>query len=101
MVNIALQVKLSICLGINPVLWKQSQEDNPDPEKYIPVPVVGFSEVRWRYQCQIGETKRHQAFLDRIADEIATLQRDNEAARLKIIEYRHKAVALEHRILKV
>lgn len=26
-------------------LWKQAQADNPDPENYIPVPIIGFSEV--------------------------------------------------------
>ncbi|KAL1138751.1 hypothetical protein AAG570_008813 [Ranatra chinensis] len=87
--------------GIDPRLWKQAQLDNPDCEKYIPVPLLGFNEVRWRYHCQMLETKRHQAFLDGIADEIAVLQRDNETTRLKILEYMHKAAELEHRVLKV
>lgn len=28
-------------------LWKQAQADNPDPENYIPVPIIGFSEVSY------------------------------------------------------
>lgn len=26
-------------------LWKQAQADNPDPVNYIPVPIIGFTEV--------------------------------------------------------
>lgn len=36
---------LIVCAGIDPRLWKQAQADNPNPEKYLPVPMVGFSEV--------------------------------------------------------
>lgn len=31
--------------GMDLRLWKQAQADNPDPENYIPVPIIGFSEV--------------------------------------------------------
>lgn len=31
--------------GMDQRLWKQAQADNPDPENYIPVPMIGFSEV--------------------------------------------------------
>uniref|UniRef100_A0A0K8SBD9 Nucleoporin Nup54 alpha-helical domain-containing protein n=1 Tax=Lygus hesperus TaxID=30085 RepID=A0A0K8SBD9_LYGHE len=87
--------------GIDPTLWRQAQNDNPDPEKFIPVPLLGFGEVRWRYNCQVEETRRHQAFLDQIADGISNLKSQNEESRLKILEYKHKVVDLEHRILKL
>ncbi|KAF6205805.1 hypothetical protein GE061_019979 [Apolygus lucorum] len=87
--------------GIDPTLWRQAQNDNPDPDKFIPVPLLGFSEVRWRYNCQVEETKRHQAFLDQIADGISNLKSQNEESRLKILEYKQKVVDLEHRILKL
>lgn len=88
-------------LGIDPRLWKQAQLDNPDPEKYIPVPMIGFGEVRWRMKCQEQETKLHQAFLDRVAEDIAELQRRHTATVAKIAEYRHKFLELEHRVLQV
>jgi len=87
--------------GIDPRLWKQAQLDNPDPEKYIPVPMIGFGEVRWRMKCQEQETKLHQAFLDRVAEDIAELQRRHTATVAKIAEYRHKFLELEHRVLQV
>ncbi|GFG29847.1 hypothetical protein Cfor_00778 [Coptotermes formosanus] len=87
--------------GIDPRLWKQAQLDNPDPEKYIPVPMIGFDEVRWRMKCQEQETKLHQAFLDRVAEDIAELQRRHTATVAKIAEYRRKFLELEHRVLQV
>lgn len=90
-----------IIVGIDPRLWKQAQLDNPDPEKYIPVPMIGFGEVRWRMKCQEQETKLHQAFLDCVAEDIAELQRRHTATVAKIAEYRHKFLELEHRILQV
>ena len=92
---------LYIISGIDPRLWKQAQLDNPHPEKYIPVPMIGFEEVRWRMKCQEQETKLHQAFLDRVAEDIAELQRRHTATVAKISEYRRKFLELEHRVLQV
>lgn len=87
--------------GIDVRLWKQAQLDNPNPEKYIPVPIVGFEEIRWRMRCQEQETQIHQAFLDRVSGNIAELQRRHSATLAKITEYRQKFVELEHRVLQV
>uniref|UniRef100_A0A1B6DMA8 Nucleoporin Nup54 alpha-helical domain-containing protein n=1 Tax=Clastoptera arizonana TaxID=38151 RepID=A0A1B6DMA8_9HEMI len=87
--------------GIDPNLWKQGQLDNPDPEKFLPVPMVGFDAVRWKSKCQEQETKVHQAVLDQIAENIAELKRRNCSTIAKIAEYRHKVMQLEHRMLKV
>ncbi|BES93499.1 nucleoporin [Nesidiocoris tenuis] len=87
--------------GIGANMWRQAQCDNPDVEKYIPVPLLGFSDIRWRYNCQVEETRKHQAFLDQIADAVTKLKSQNEESLLKILEYKHKVVDLEHRILKL
>ena len=50
--------------GINPLIWQQAKVDNPDPEKLIPVPMVGFGEVQTRLKLQEQQTKLHQARLD-------------------------------------
>ena len=87
--------------GIDPRLWKQAIQDNPNPSKFIPVPMIGFGEVRWRMKCQEQETALHQAFLDRVAEEVQTLQQRQADTLAKTTEYRRKLVELEHRILKV
>lgn len=37
-------------VGMDIRLWKQAQADNPDPDNYIPVPIIGFSEVIIKYK---------------------------------------------------
>lgn len=87
--------------GIDPRIWKQAIQDNPNPDKLIPVPMIGFKEVRWRMQCQEQETALHQAFLDKVAEEVQTLQRKQAATVAKTTEYRRKLVELEHRLLQL
>lgn len=43
-------IVLFLQTGMDQRLWKQAQADNPDPENYIPVPMIGFSEVSWENQ---------------------------------------------------
>ena len=33
-------------IGINPILWEQAKRNNPNPNKLIPVPIVGFQGFR-------------------------------------------------------
>ncbi|KAL0276640.1 UNVERIFIED_CONTAM: hypothetical protein PYX00_004170 [Menopon gallinae] len=87
--------------GFDATLWQQAQDDNPMPDKLIPVPLVGFAEVRWRMKCQEQETALHLAFLDKIAEEIADLQRKHTETLAKISEYRLRFSELQHRILKI
>nr|CAD7432914.1 unnamed protein product [Timema monikensis] len=87
--------------GIDPRLWKQAQEDNPDRDRYVPVPIIGFGEVCWRLRCQENETRLHQAFLDKVSDDITELQRRLTTTKSKTAEYRRKFVELEHRLLKL
>ncbi|KAI8429683.1 hypothetical protein MSG28_000252 [Choristoneura fumiferana] len=39
-------------IGMDVRLWKQAQADNPDPDNYIPVPIIGFSEVNFKINIQ-------------------------------------------------
>lgn len=32
--------------GIDPRMWEQAKMDNPDPKRFIPVPMIGFQDVR-------------------------------------------------------
>ncbi|XP_014249040.1 nuclear pore complex protein Nup54 [Cimex lectularius] len=87
--------------GVDPVIWKTAQANNPDPKNLIPVPIMGYGEVKWRYHCQVEQTKRHQAFIDKIAEEILNLKSENESSRLKLLEFKQKIVEIDHRILKL
>ncbi|KAM6902248.1 nucleoporin p54-like [Xenentodon cancila] len=50
--------------GVDPIIWEQAKVDNPDPEKLIPVPMVGFKELLRRLQIQEQMTKQHQTRVD-------------------------------------
>ncbi|XP_043512011.1 nuclear pore complex protein Nup54 isoform X2 [Frieseomelitta varia] len=87
--------------SIDPRLWKQAQLDNPNPELYIPVPMIGFQQVKHRLKCQGEETIRHRNFLDMAADEIQKLQRQHSAIQARLKEHRRTLLELQHRVLQV
>ncbi|XP_076674726.1 nuclear pore complex protein Nup54 isoform X2 [Andrena cerasifolii] len=87
--------------SIDPRLWKQAQLDNPNPELYIPVPMIGFQQVKHRLKCQEEETTRHRNFLDMAAEEIQRLQRQHTAIQARLKEHRRTLLELQHRVLQV
>jgi nuclear pore complex protein Nup54 len=87
--------------SIDPRLWKQAQLDNPNPEHYIPVPMIGFQQVKHRLKCQEEETSRHRAFLDLSAESIQGLQRQHTATQARLKEHRRTLLELQHRVLQV
>ncbi|XP_076161866.1 nuclear pore complex protein Nup54 [Ptiloglossa arizonensis] len=87
--------------SIDPRLWKQAQLDNPNPELYIPVPMIGFQQVKHRLKCQEEETTRHRNFLDMAAEEIQKLQRQHTAIQARLKEHRRTLLELQHRVLQV
>ncbi|XP_034182290.1 nuclear pore complex protein Nup54 [Osmia lignaria lignaria] len=87
--------------SIDPRLWKQAQLDNPNPDLYIPVPMIGFQQVKHRLKCQEEETARHRSFLDMAAEEIQRLQRQHTAIQARLKEHRRNLLELQHRVLQV
>ncbi|XP_055611331.1 probable nucleoporin Nup54 isoform X2 [Uranotaenia lowii] len=87
--------------GIDPRMWQQAKIDNPDPKRFIPVPMVGFQDLKWRIKCQEGETDIHISYLDKVEKEIAQLKQRHTNTTAKIMEHRRKFAELSHRILKI
>lgn len=71
--------------SIDPRLWKRAQLDNPNPECYVPVPMIGFQQVKRGLKCQEEETARHRAYIAIGAKNFQDLQRKHTdtQARLK------------------
>lgn len=90
-----------IVSGIDQLVWKQAIADNPGSQKYLPVPLLGFADLKWRYNCQTEETNRHQAYIDQLSQDIISLRNENENIRLKILDFKQKHIELQHRLLKV
>ncbi|XP_053504069.1 nucleoporin p54 isoform X4 [Ictalurus furcatus] len=87
--------------GVDPIIWEQAKVDNPDPEKLIPVPMVGFKELLHRLKIQEQMTKQHQTRVDIIATDISELQKNQATTVAKIAQYKRKLMDLSHRVLQV
>ncbi|KAL2099689.1 hypothetical protein ACEWY4_004083 [Coilia grayii] len=87
--------------GVDPIIWEQAKVDNPDPEKLIPVPMVGFKELLRRLKIQDQMTKQHQTRVDIIANDISELQKNQATTVAKIAQYKRKLMDLSHRVLQV
>uniref|UniRef100_A0A3B4FD27 Nucleoporin 54 n=1 Tax=Pundamilia nyererei TaxID=303518 RepID=A0A3B4FD27_9CICH len=87
--------------GVDPIIWEQAKVDNPDPEKLIPVPMVGFKELLRRLQIQEQMTKQHQTRVDIISNDISELQKNQATTVAKIAQYKRKLMDLSHRVLQI
>jgi len=87
--------------GIDPLLWQQAKLDNPDPDRYIPVPMIGFKELQRRLRHQAEQTKAYQQRMDVIAGDLTALQTQHSTMLSKLEDYKRKYLELGHRLLKV
>uniref|UniRef100_T2MAU9 Nucleoporin p54 n=1 Tax=Hydra vulgaris TaxID=6087 RepID=T2MAU9_HYDVU len=88
-------------LGVDLILWEQAKKDNPDPKRLIPVPMMGFDELRKRLDHQKYQNIQHQKRLDLISDEISKLQTAHSTTVAKLAQYKRKHLELGHRTLEV
>lgn len=87
--------------GIDSRMWQQAIADNPDTAKFIPVPMIGFQELKWRIKCQENETDTHLSYLNKVDQEIGELKQRHSNTTAKVLEHRRKFAELSHRILKI
>ncbi|XP_050542499.1 probable nucleoporin Nup54 [Daktulosphaira vitifoliae] len=87
--------------GIDLRVWKQAQIDNPNPTVFIPVPIVGFSELCWKYKCHNEQVTVHKMALNSISDRLNELARKKTRVESKLEQYTDKMDQLTHRIVKV
>ncbi|XP_059482560.1 nucleoporin p54 [Neocloeon triangulifer] len=87
-------------IGIEPRLWNQAISDNPDPKRYVPVPMIGFAELRSRMNCQEAESARHVAFLAQAKDRLQEMQRQASEAREKLEQRTLSLRSLQQRLMK-
>ena len=87
--------------GIDERLWAQAKHENPDPNKFIPVPLVGFAVLNERFKLQERETEQHKMRLRVISDEVSALERHVLETKSKLDECRRKHISLSNRVLKI
>lgn len=87
--------------GIDPKIWEQAKQNNPDPKKFIPVPLIGFQALNERFKMQLFETQQQRARLKQLSEQVAEMQKHVAAMKSKLEECRRKKVVLSNRVLKV
>lgn len=87
--------------GIDPRMWRQAIADNPDPKLFLPVPLVGFNDLKSRLNCQESETENHVTYLSKLEKDIGELKQRHANTSAKIMEHRRKFSELSHRILRI
>jgi len=87
--------------GIDLRVWKQAQADNPNSAVFIPVPIVGFSELCRKYKCHNEQVTVHKLTLNSIAERLSELARKKTRVESKLEQYTDKMDQLTHRIVKV
>lgn len=87
--------------GIDSRMWRQAIADNSDPKTFIPVPLVGFNELKSRLTCQENETMNHVSYLSKLEKDIGELKQRHANTSAKVMEHRRKFSELSHRILRI
>lgn len=87
--------------GIDPRMWNQAKQDNPDPKVFIPVPIVGFGELKRRIKCQEKETEMHTLYIAKVQKDLEEMKQKNIDAVAKISAHKRKLAELSHTILDV
>lgn len=87
--------------GIDPKAWEAAKQNNPDPKKFIPFPLIGFQALNERYKMQQFETQQQKARLQHLSDQVSEMQKHVAAMKSKIDECKRKKVVLGNRVLKV
>lgn len=87
--------------GIDPKAWEQAKLANPDPKKFIPIPLIGFQALNERFKMQQYETQQQRLRLEHLSVQAAEIQKNVAAMKSKLEECRRKRVILGNRVLKV
>ncbi|XP_037300361.1 probable nucleoporin Nup54 isoform X2 [Manduca sexta] len=87
--------------GMDMRLWKQAQADNPDPQNYIPVPIIGFSEIKFRARCQAEQARLQTGWVARAGATLAELRTRRAASAARLAQLAARLHALRHTLLQV
>lgn len=87
--------------GIDPRMWNQAKQDNPDPKVFIPFPIIGFGELKRRIKCQERETEMHTLYIVKVQKDLEEMKQKNCDAVARISAHKRKLAELGHTILDV
>jgi len=85
--------------GLDPLIWAQGKRQNPDPERYLPVPLVGFRELKARFKAQETESGMLQGQLDKVAEDVVSVQSRQATIQDQLAECGRQQRQMAHRLL--
>ncbi|KAJ0181046.1 hypothetical protein K1T71_003131 [Dendrolimus kikuchii] len=87
--------------GMDERLWKQAQADNPEPKNYIPMPIIGFSEIKFRCLGQVEQARLQECWLKKAGDTLNELRTRKAAAQARLAQLAARTHQLRHILLQV
>lgn len=87
--------------GIDRLIWQQACMDNPFPDSAVPVPLVGFADLRRRKLDQIAFNQQQSNVLKQIGKKVQELKTGQLNITQKVNQLKRKQVEISHRVLKV
>lgn len=96
-----MMIQSIIFSGIDNQMWEAAKIDNPNPKKYMPIAINGFTDLKNRMHNQEYETGLHKAFLQKVDKDISELRKKHASSIAQITDLKQKFLQLQHRILRV
>ena len=87
--------------GIDARLWSQAQMDNPNPDKVLPVPLLGFKSLQSRVRLQDTQAKHQQERIKVIGEALHDLKKRQQNSTAQLLEAKRRQLDLMHRVLRV
>ena len=87
--------------GIDARLWSQAQMDNPNPDKVLPVPLLGFKALQSRVRCEETQAKHQQERIKVIGEALHDLKKRQQNSSAQLLEAKRRQLELMHRVLHV
>ncbi|KPM10177.1 nuclear pore complex protein Nup54-like protein [Sarcoptes scabiei] len=86
--------------GIDERIWQQAKLENPDLDRFIPLPLIGFDSLNYRFKLQEKEIQLQQIRLKQMIDNVTSLESDISQFKAKFEECRRKHDNLSYQVLK-
>lgn len=86
--------------GIDERIWNQVKLENPDPNRFTPLPLIGFEALNNRFKMQEKEINQQKGSLKQIIDNATALESDISQFKAKFEECRRRHSYLSYQVLK-
>ncbi|OUC49862.1 hypothetical protein D917_04993 [Trichinella nativa] len=87
--------------GFDSTVWKQAQVDNPDPDRLVPWPIQGFSELLARHRLQVQETAFQENCTKEIVKNLNMIDERTLSIERRLQSMKERHLLLAHRLLLV